>query len=393
MNTMNPLCSVCGSPKVSVFLEIKNVPVHCNILCLSESEALKTPLGDIRLGFCSNCGHIFNLSFDPVLTNYEGEYENSLHFSPRFRFYAESLAARLIERYHIYEKQIMEIGCGNGDFLMLLCKLGRNRGVGFDPSLADDRIKDPDTESIEFIRDYYSQQYAGKYRADLICCRHVLEHIAFPRELLTTIRTAAVGTAIVFFEVPNAAFTMRDLGIWDVIYEHCSYFGSSSLAFLFRSCGFNVCSLGEGMEGQFLFIEALPDGTINSGESEFTGKLEDLMSEVKVFADRYRQKVEGWDRYLKDISNTGRKAVIWGGGSKGVTYLNILNARDRIEFVVDINPRKQGKFMPGTGQKIVSPDFLQEYRPDVVIVMNPVYTDEIKEMLRSLGINPHVVSA
>jgi hypothetical protein len=64
-----------------------------------------------------------------------------------------------------------------------------------------------------------------------------------------------------------------------------------------------------------------------------------------------------------------------------------------IEFVVDINPRKQGGYVPGMGQKIVSPDFLREYRPHVVIVMNPVYTDEIKEMVRSIGINPHVVSA
>ena len=390
-NDMHTLCPICSSPGISVFLEVENVPVHCNILWPAESEALKAPLGDIRLGFCTNCGHIFNRAFDPSLMKYDGEYENSLHFSPRFQSYAESLAARLISRYSIYEKEIIEIGCGNGDFLTLLCRLGRNHGIGFDPSNAAGKIKDTNDDRIEFIHAYYSQEYAGRYRADLICCRHVLEHILSPRDFLITIRTAASDTATVFFEVPNVAFILQDLGIWDIIYEHCSYFSSNSLAFLFRSCGFDILSLGEGMEGQFLCIEALPDGATNSGEHELTGNLKDLMNDVRAYAHRYRQKVERWDRYLKDISNIGRKAVIWGGGSKSVTFLNILNARNRIEFVVDINPRKQGKYMPGTGQKIVSPDFLQEYRPDVVIVMNPVYTDEIKEMLRSIGINPHVI--
>jgi hypothetical protein len=57
-----------------------------------------------------------------------------------------------------------------------------------------------------------------------------------------------------------------------------------------------------------------------------------------------------------------------------------------VEYVVDINPRKHGMYMPGTGQRIVGPEFLAEYRPDKVIVINPVYVDEIGKDLKRLGL-------
>jgi hypothetical protein len=88
----------------------------------------------------------------------------------------------------------------------------------------------------------------------------------------------------------------------------------------------------------------------------------------------------------------GRRAVIWGSGSKGVAYLTTLGITDEIEYVVDINPRKQGMFMAGSGHPIVGPDFLRDYRPDLVVVMNAIYTEEIRDHLARLGLAPEVVA-
>ena len=84
--------------------------------------------------------------------------------------------------------------------------------------------------------------------------------------------------------------------------------------------------------------------------------------------------------------------MVWGSGSKGVAFLSSLNVNDAIEYVVDINPYRQGKFMAGTGQRIVSPEFLQEYKPDVAIAMNPVYKSEIRQDLDRLGLSTTVLS-
>ena len=97
--------------------------------------------------------------------------------------------------------------------------------------------------------------------------------------------------------------------------------------------------------------------------------------------------------YFDKMRQAKRKVVAWGGGAKGVAFLNFLQIQNEIEYVVDINPHKQGKFIAGTGQEIVAPEFLATYQPDAIIVMNPIYQQEIETAVRSQGLNPEFISA
>ena len=82
------------------------------------------------------------------------------------------------------------------------------------------------------------------------------------------------------------------------------------------------------------------------------------------------------------------RAIPWGAGERGIGFLSSLNIQDLMPFIVDINPDRIGKYLPGTGQKVVPPGFLTEYKPDVIIVTNPTYETEIKEHARKLGVSP-----
>ena len=387
-------CLVCGLRHIDLLVDVRQVPVHCNLLWAEREAALSAPRGDIRLGFCRHCGHVFNLAFDPELMHYSQDYENSLHFSPRFQAYAESLAEHLIERYDLRNKDIIEIGSGKGEFLTLLCELGGNRGVGFDPSYVPVPGHDPAAGRVTFVQDFYGERHAS-YPADFVCCRHVLEHIADPAGLLTMLRRTIGDRNVeaVFFEVPNVLFTLRDLAIWDIIYEHCSYFSPNSLAYAFRSCGFRVCELAETFEGQFLGIEAVP-GEESPGSREAGQEgLDEMRDLVAVFAGHHRDKIEKWRQALEEMTCAGQRAVVWGAGSKGVTFLNMLDVRDQVQYIVDINPRKQGMYVAGSGQQIVPPDFLRGYQPDVVIVMNDIYKGEIAQTLSDLGLAADLLCA
>ena len=82
----------------------------------------------------------------------------------------------------------------------------------------------------------------------------------------------------------------------------------------------------------------------------------------------------------------GKRIVVLGAGARGLTFLGIFRnifSDQRIEYAVDINPHKHGMYIPGTGQKIVSPEFLQEYRPDFIILANPAYGKEIERTVNS----------
>lgn len=388
------ICPVCRSPHVVMVIDIQQVPIHCNLLWPSRDEALNAPRGDIRLGFCEDCGHIFNLVFNPALMQYTQAYENSLHFSPQFQDYARSLAASLIHRYHLRDKSIIEIGSGGGEFLALLCEGGQNQGVGFDPSYNSTNKVESVVENMTFIRDFYSDTYA-EYQADFICCRQMLEHVQSPRDFLSQLRRT-IGDrrdAVIFFEVPNVLYTLRDLGIWDIIYEHCSYFSAHSLAQVFTETDFKIFDLYESYGGQFLCIEAFPSESLEKPAGHAWSDCSEMAHHVEVFAENYRRKVESWRCHLDHIEHGGKRAVVWGAGSKGVSILNLLKVQDQIQYVVDLNPHKQGQYMAGTGQHIVPPNFLQTYQPDVVIIMNAIYQSEIQQLAENLGITTEFICA
>jgi hypothetical protein len=83
--------------------------------------------------------------------------------------------------------------------------------------------------------------------------------------------------------------------------------------------------------------------------------------------------------------------VLWGAGSKGVSFVNILAASKGIGFLIDLNPYKDGRFVPGTGHRVRAPAFLADYRPDAVVVMNPLYADEIGRDLQAMGLSPEIL--
>jgi SAM-dependent methyltransferase len=384
---MEATCLVCGSDAVRTFLTVRHMPVHCNLLWTMREGALNAPRGDIELGFCGRCGHIYNLSFDPDLMHYAEAYENSLHFSPSFQAYAESLATHLVERYDLRGKEIIEIGSGQGDFLRLLCALGDNRGLGFDPSYREGDPAVDEEGRVEFIQDFYSERYADR-RADLVCCRHVLEHLEDPATLLAGIHRALQRQpgAVLFFEVPNALSMLRDLAVWDIIYEHPSYFGVPSLAYLFTRAGFEVLDLYEAFAGQYLCMEARPAQTPQVAVHVPGPSRSEMAEAVSSFGAVYQNKVDEWGGRLDGAASAGQKVVVWGAGSKGVTFLNLLCGHGSIEYVVDVNPRKWGMFVAGTGQKILPPDALDDYRPDLIIVMNRVYESEIRGFVTGRGL-------
>ncbi len=385
-------CSACGSKKVKEVVFIENVPAHCNVLWYDRTSALNCPMGGIQLVFCEDCGHLYNGVFNEELMTYTQEYENTLDFSPAFQKYSRELISDLTENYDLNGKDIIEIGCGKGDFLRMICKHGKNHGYGFDksydPSLADE----PEDGSVQFIQDFYSEKYA-EVPADMVISRHVLEHIEQPGPFLSNIKEIVNGQekTVFYIEVPNILYTLRDLGIWDLIYEHCSYFSPPSINNLFRELGFGVIKVSEKYHGQFLAIEAYQaNGTPAYHTKDDVRSVQKL---VEKFGIEFNQKMDFWKQKLDELSGQNKNIVVWGGGSKGVSFLNFLKTGDLIRHIVDINPRKTGKFVAGTGQEYIQPERLKELKPDVVIVMNPIYKDEIADTLKKMSLSPQILVA
>lgn len=386
-------CPSCGALGMSTFYEVHDIPVHSCLLMPSRQAALDYPRGQLLLGFCPVCGFISNVLFDPSTQQFSSQYEETQGFSPRFNAFAHDLASRLIARYDLRGKDILEIGCGKGEFLVLLCELGGNRGIGFDPSYVRERTCSEAASRITFITDFYSEKYAH-LTTDFVCCRHTLEHIQPTAEFVRMVRNA-IGDryeTIVFFEIPDVSRVLKEQVFWDIYYEHCSYFSLGSIARLFRSCGFDVLNLTKDFDDQYLLIEARPSNGSGRRFFESEHDLEALGRELTSFKAAYPRQLAAWKEKLQQFKEQRKRVVIWGSGSKAVAYLTTLGIRDEVAYVVDINPYKYGKYLAGTGHEIVLPTFLEAYRPDVVIVMNPIYCDEIRRDLEKMDVQAELIA-
>jgi len=377
-------CPACGAAAGEPFLALHRLPVNPSQRSPTRAQATSVSVRDVLLTFCDRCAMIWNPEFDPAALDYDAEYENSLHFSPVFQQYAQELAGRLVERYGIRNKTVVEIGSGKGEFLALVCERGDNRGIGFDPTY-DGESDAAANGRVRFVPELYGEQTAVE--ADLVVFRHVLEHVADPLGFLQGIRRAiGEGEPVVYCEVPAAEYLLWERAVWDVIYPHCSVFAAPALLYLFERAGLRVLDSGFSFGGQYLWVEATPDSEVKAvlpqAEAAALQPLVDSFS-ADVQAQRAR-----WAETLTATNGDG--VALWGGGAKGTTFLNLVRGAEHVGAVVDLNPRKQGTFVPGTGHPIVAPEALVGRAPGRVIVMNPVYRDEIAARLAELDLRPEL---
>ena len=385
-------CPACEEHGPRPFLELDSAPIFCNLLSPTPEAARALRRGRVDLCLCRACGLIYNAAFDPGALEYEGRYENALHFSPSFRAYVEELCRDLSERCPPGEKGVVEIGAGDGFFLGELCRASRSPGVGYDPAFAAERSMLGDSPGVRIIPAMFEPAHAAG--AGLVTCRHVLEHIPEPLSFLRSLRAALDEDTPVFFEVPDADYMLREGAVWDVLYEHCSYFGAAPLRAAFQRAGFRVERTRSVYGGQFLTILARAGSTGEDGRPGApTPPVHPPVdpNPALAFAEMYRAKVELWTRRLERLG--AAHVALWGAGTKGVCFLNALGpAAAAISAIVDLNPRKWGHCAAGTGHEIVSPDRLKDLRPHLVIVANPLYRAEITDTLDKLGVAAEVAS-
>lgn len=377
-------CPVCGSEDLRAVFALRDVPVICNQLYPTAKAAKAAPAGDVDLVRCGACAMIWNRAFESEKMVYAPGYENALHFSPKFQKFAEELAAGLVARHGLKGRDVVEIGCGDGHMLDLMSKHGAATAVGFDPSMEGKETPFTARDGVEITPEYFRSDQLDR-PFDIVMCRHVLEHLDTPAPLLEDIRRA-IGDreAPVYFEVPNAWWMLDAVSMWDVIYEHVGYWTAPAMEAAFRRAGLAPTKVEAGYGGQFLMLEAGPAASEADWISPDAPK-------VAASADAFGKSANGeLDAWRARLSSLGGKAVIWGAGSKGITFANALGApADKaLAALVDLNPRKHGLFAPGVGLPVVGPADLKEIAPDLVLISNALYEAEITRDVRDLGLDP-----
>lgn len=387
MGNQNISCPVCGHLAPLAFFQGEGVPVHQNLVIADRDAARSIARGDLDLRVCEACGFVFNAAFDLSKLSYDQDYDNTQSHSAFFKSYLDDLVHHLVNERDVQNCRIVEVGCGKGLFLRKLVEQNSgNTGYGFDPT-----YEGPDEElngRLLFERSFYGPESAH-VAADVVVCRHVIEHVPEPVELLRAIRGALEGSprARIYFETPCVKWILENQVVWDFFYEHCSLFTEYSLSTAFETAGFQVENVKHIFGGQYLWIEAI----VARGAQNVSKEAENVPELAVEFARVECQLKIKWTDQVRKLAEQGSVAL-WGAGAKGVTFANLIDPEQKmIACVVDLNPHKQGRFLAGSGHPIVAPEKLAEYNVTTAILMNPNYREENLKVLNELGLKTTLI--
>lgn len=326
---------------------------------------------------CRHCGFVQNAAFDIGLVRYDDDYEDAQGHSAVFREFADRVCRELIDDYGLIGARALEIGCGNGDFLRRFCELSNGHGVGFDPALGS-------LAGVEGAVDLRADPYragSGAFDADVVICRHTLEHVKDLSGFLRMIREELEGCdPIVYFEVPDSGRIAAEGAFWDIYYEHCSYLDKIGFESVLRGCGFEPVRSRLDYQGQYLVVHARLGDSMPIPERTVVPDFTPLVAEI----DRWA----AWARHHAEKSS---RIAIWAASSKAVAFLASLPGLEPV-VAVDINPAKVGRHLPASGLAVVAPSELPHHDIDTIVVMNPIYLEEIRAEVAALGISPELVA-
>jgi len=340
---------------VRELLRLENLPVYQNKMFDTAASARACPRGDVVLAQDDATGLVCNVAFDPGKLDYDESYQNEQGHSSAFQGHLSEVLAT-IDR-HFRSARILEIGCGKGAFLDQLRQAGHD-AWGVDPAYEGDA---PHIVKAAF-------EPGLGIRGDAIVMRHVLEHIPQPVSFLDTVRLANDGHGLIYIEVPCLDWILRKRAWFDIFYEHVNYF---RLADFDRMFG-NVRESGHLFGGQYLYavaeLASLRDPASAGSISGPVTVPEDFFASI--------------ERCRGERARSAQR-VVWGGAAKGVMFSHHMLARGlALDFVIDINPAKQGKFLAASGLPVLSPEEgLARLAPGAdVFVMNSNYLAEIQSM-------------
>ena len=337
--------------KLHELYRVEQLPIFQNRMYDTEQEARDCPKGDMHLVEDLTTGLVYNAEFRPEFMVYDKHYQNEQAVSPLFQQHLDTVANIIDQR--MGKERIVEVGCGKGHFLETLLAKGFDV-TGFDPTY--------EGENPRVKRQYFAPGVIEK--ANGLILRHVLEHIQNPIGFLEQLKITNGGSGRIYIEVPCFDWICEHKAWFDVFYEHVNYFRLKDFKRIFGE----VVESGRLFGGQYLYVIA------------------ELASLKTPVIDPYN-RVHFPGDFACNITEQNRteqnRTAIWGGASKGVIFA-LLKARagQPVSTVIDINPAKQGKFLPGTGLKVKSPEqgLAGMQSGSTIYVMNSNYLEEIKQI-------------
>jgi hypothetical protein len=385
-------CRHCNTDLTDSVVDLGMSPLCESYLPADKLDSME-PFYPLHVSVCQKC-LLVQLNQYVTADHIFTEYAYFSSFSTAWLKHAEDYVAMISERLGLGPKSfVVELASNDGYLLQYFVK----RGIpclGIEPAanVAEEaRKKGVETQVVFFGRESAAELRQSRGAADLIIGNNVLAQVPDINSFVAGVAVALGPHGTATFEFPHL-MTLFEQNQFDTIYhEHFSYFSLLSAETIFAAHGLTLFDVEElWTHGGSLRVYLRPTADSSRPVSERVTLLR-AREEAKGYRElstytRFEQQVRATKRKLLslliDAKNQGKKVVGYGAPGKGNTLLNYCGIRqDFVEFTVDRNPYKQGKFLPGTHIPIHAPERLDEARPDYILILPWNFKDEIMKQL------------
>lgn len=386
------VCPLCRSERTAVFHHLPRVPLVLNRLFRTRAQARRAATGELLSVACEGCTLVWNAAFEEGRSVYDGCYVPDQTWSAVFKRHVDSRLDRIVAATaDIDNAHVLEIGCGQGDFLAQLVKRSSGRigaASGLDPAW---RGEDGTGPGASIFADYFTPTSVRRLPrpVDVAVSRHMLSYVPDPVGFLRTLRAAGTPRLRLFVETPCARWIVQRRHFHDLHHEYRWLFTEASLALALRRAGFVTKRSERIFGGQYLWVEAEADG---AEAASCAGPMVTEALPIERWRSDFAGYVEKWRGLIEHHART-RAVYVWSAAGKGTSFAAMLDPDGaRLAGAVDINPDKHGLHLPGSGLRVIAPEELPRH-PLTLILMNPNYAREVEATVRRLGRDAVLLSA
>ena len=344
----------------------------------------------LNLRQCPECGLV---QFDCTPVDYYRDVIRAGGFSTTMTELRRRQYKHLIEAYGLEGKKFIEVGCGRGEFINVLREFpvqvfGMEHkedliAIARESGLCVWR-EFPETPDQKFMGDPEVEGSEGPY--DAFLSFNFLEHQPHPDVMLTAIYNNLSEGGMGLVTVPALEYIVERGNYYELIRDHIAYYSFDALRSLLENNGFRV------LEEEMINRDTISMIVRKMSAEERAVHAEREAGAAVEHADGniVESLVKGHEIVLNDINNlldelaADRKTIaLWGASHQGFTLASTTPLCERVSYIIDSAPFKQGRFAPASHLPIVAPDYFFEHPVDVIMIVAPGYSDEIAGVIRT----------
>lgn len=391
-----PRCRFCEEPLKHTFVDLGMQPLCESFVGLDQLNKME-PFYPLYTYVCSNC---FLVQLEEYVAPEEifSEYAYFSSYSEYWLRHAKNYVSMIIEKLGLNaNSKVVEIASNDGYLLQYFVEKGIPV-LGVEPAanVAKAAIKRGVPTVVEFFGLNSVRKLVNeKGKADLLIGNNVLAQVPNLNEFVKSLKIMLKPSGVITMEFPHLAKLMEGNQFDTIYHEHFSYFSFSTVEKLFKTHGLIIFDVEElPTHGGSLRIYARHVENSNLPVGSRVTKLRTIektegLTELNtyfLFAEKVKETKRGLLDFLIRVKRTGKSVVGYGAPGKGNTLLNYCGiGPDFLDYTVDRNPYKQGKFLPGTHIPILNPSKIKETKPDFVLVLPWNLKGEIMKQLAYIG--------